>query len=255
MLLARLGIGQLLLIDNDIVDRTNLNRLHGATQADADAMTPKVDVVSREIARMALGVRVTRINAWVGDTQCRDALKSCDVIFAATDDHDGRLFLNRFAYYYLAPVIDMGLAIEIDHGQPPALRSLDGRVTVLMPGNTCLLCRDVINPAVALAESLKRMNPEEHERRKAEGYVAGGGNPSPAVVTFTTELACMAVNELIHRLQGFRGEGEVSSNRVRKFRLGEDRLPGHRPRQFCPVCATANLWGRGDAEPFLGRVG
>ncbi len=30
MLLARLGVGQIVLIDNDIVDRTNLNRLHGA---------------------------------------------------------------------------------------------------------------------------------------------------------------------------------------------------------------------------------
>ena len=29
-----------------------------------------------------------------------------------TDDHEGRLYLNRIAYYYLVPVVDIGLAIE-----------------------------------------------------------------------------------------------------------------------------------------------
>src|SRR5690606_32205932 len=58
MLLARLGVGQIALIDNDIVDQTNLNRLHGARQADADAMRPKVEVVARSITEMGIGVRV-----------------------------------------------------------------------------------------------------------------------------------------------------------------------------------------------------
>ena len=52
MLLARLGAGQLVLFDNDIVDVTNLNRLHGARRSDADAMRPKVEVVAREIAEI-----------------------------------------------------------------------------------------------------------------------------------------------------------------------------------------------------------
>lgn len=99
MLLARLGVGQLLLVDNDIVDRTNLNRLHGAKQMDADAMRSKADVVARSISSMGIGVRAVPIVAWVGDERCRDALRSCDVVFGCTDDHDGRLFLNRFAYY------------------------------------------------------------------------------------------------------------------------------------------------------------
>lgn len=115
-LLARLGIGNLLLIDEDIVDVTNLNRLHGATRADADGMWPKVEVLAREIAGMALGTRVVARRAWVGDAQVREDLKSCDLIFSCTDDHDGRLLLNRLAYFYLIPVIDMGLAIEAAPG-------------------------------------------------------------------------------------------------------------------------------------------
>jgi molybdopterin/thiamine biosynthesis adenylyltransferase len=254
MLLARLGVGQIALIDNDIVDQSNLNRLHGARQADADAMIPKVDVVARSITELGLGARVTRFEAWVGDPDCRDVLKSSDIIFGCTDDHSGRLFLNRLAYFYLIPVIDIGLAIQADEGQPPQLNCLDGRVTVLAPGGTCLLCRDVIIPTVATSEALRRSDPQEYERRKAEAYVVGEGNPSPAVVTFTTELACMAVNEMIHRMQGFRGRDGSAANRVRKFHLLEDRRPGHKPRAGCPVCASDQYWGRGDMNPFLGMV-
>lgn len=254
MLLARLGVGQIALFDNDIVDQTNLNRLHGAHQSDADAMLPKVDVVAREIAAMGLGIRVSRFNAWVGDPACRDALRSCDLLFGCTDDHDGRMFLNRFAYYYSTPVIDIGLAIEVGGGEPPEIVSLDGRVTALGPGSTCLLCREIISPAVAADQALKRKHPAEYEKRKAEAYVRGEGNPSPAVVTFTTELACMGVNELIHRLQGFRGVDGHADNRVRKFHLGVDRRLAHPPKEWCPLCASRELWGKGDAEPFLGRV-
>jgi molybdopterin/thiamine biosynthesis adenylyltransferase len=254
MLLARLGIGQIVLFDNDIIDQTNLNRLHGARQADADAMRPKVNVVADVIAEMGLGVRVVPIEAWVGDPQCRDALRSCDIVLSCTDDHDGRLFLNRFAYYYVIPVIDLGLAIDVDHGEPPTIKAFDGRVTVLGPKHTCLLCRGVIDPEIARAEAMRRDDPAEYEKRKAESYVLGEGNPSPAVVTFTTELACMAVNELIHRLQGFRGPEGAAANRVRKFHLNEDRRPGHRPESACPICASETIWGRGDQQPFMGRV-
>lgn len=254
MLLARLGVGQLVLIDNDIVDQTNLNRLHGARQADADAMLPKVQVMAHSISEMGLGTRVVPIEAWVADPECRDALRACDIIFGCTDDHEGRLFLNRFSYYYLTPVIDMGLAIDLADGEPPTIKALDGRITVLGPRHTCLLCRSVINPDIARAETMRRNDPEEYEQRKAEAYVLGEGNPNPAVVTFTTELACMGINELIHRLQGFRGPDGAAANRVRKFHLNEDRRPGHKPHPACPICGDERNWGKGDTEPFLGRI-
>lgn len=254
MLLARLGVGQIVLIDNDIVDQTNLNRLHGSRQADADAMRPKVDVVARSITELGLGVRAVPINAWVSDSACRDALKCCDIVFGCTDDHDGRGFINRFAYYYLTPVIDIGLAIDVSDAAVPEVKALDGRVTVLMPEYTCLMCREVIDPKIAADQALKRKNPAEYEKRKAEAYVFGEGNPSPAVVTFTTELACMGVNELIQRLQGFRMEESHTANRVRKFHLNEDRRPGRAPQGYCQVCGTDENWGAGDVEPFIGRV-
>jgi molybdopterin/thiamine biosynthesis adenylyltransferase len=253
--LARLKVGYIAIFDPDIVEDTNLNRLHGARQADADAMKPKVEVVARSITELSLGIKVVSYQNWVGDVKCRDALKSCDLIFGCTDDHSGRIFLNRFAYYYVTPVIDMGLAIDVGHEEIPTIKALDGRVTVIAPKHTCLMCNGVINPAVARSESLKLINPDEYERQKAEAYVIGEGNPSPAVVTFTTDVASMAVQETLHRLQGFRGEGGSVANRVRKFGLMSDRHQSAKPHPHCPICASEDHWGRGDVEPFLGLVG
>jgi molybdopterin/thiamine biosynthesis adenylyltransferase len=254
MLLPKLGVRRIVLLDKDVVEETNLNRLHGATWTDAQEQCPKVEVVARSLAALGIGVEVRTHQTWIGDPACRDALKSCDVVFSCTDDHAGRLFLNRFAYYYLTPVFDMGLAIEASNSEPPEIQALDGRVTTLVPSYTCLLCREVIDPIIARDEALKREQPEEYERRKAEAYVFGEGNPSPAVVLFTTDVAIMALEELVHRIQGFRGEDGTVAQRVRKYHLLTDRKQGARSKEHCPVCNNGECWGRGDIEPFLDLV-
>ena len=255
MLLPRMGVRKIALFDKDYVEDTNLNRLHEAKQSDADAKYLKVEVQERALTELGFGVQVKAFPLWISDLQCRDALKSCDIIFGCTDDNAGRIFLNRFAYYYATPVIDMGLAIEVSKGEPPEIKALDGRVTFLLPNHVCLLCRNVVNTTRAREESLKRTNPVEYELQKNEAYVIGEGNPSPSVVIFTTSVATMAIEELIHRLQGFRGTNGAVAQRVRKFNLMEDRRQGANPNPNCSVCGLADCWGIGDVEPFVGLVG
>ncbi|SJZ78504.1 ThiF family adenylyltransferase [Consotaella salsifontis] len=251
MLLARLGIGQLALFDDDIVETSNLNRLHGARRADADAMRPKVEVLAREITELGLGVRVHTHRGWIEAEAARDALKACDVIFGCTDDHTGRMFLNRFSHFYLIPVIDMGLAIE---PASAAMRDMSARVTVLTPGAPCLACRGVVDPRIAGEEALRREAPEDYERQKREAYVRGGQNPAPAVVTFTTETAALAVNELLQGLTDYRGEGGWAWERVRRLDRGIERKRGALQAPHCPICAREDYWGRGDMDPFMDRI-
>ena len=251
-LLARAGVGQLALFDNDIVEATNLNRLHGATRVDADAMRLKVEVVAREIARMGVGVRAAPIAERIDADAARDTLLSCDVIFGCTDDHAGRLFLNRFAYFYLRPVIDMGLSIEPDL-ERGGLRDMTARVTVIAPGAPCLLCRHIADPHAAAEEELRQAAPEEYERQKREAYVRGAGNPAPAVVTFTTEVACMAVNELLQGLIGYRDQPGWFWQRARRLDLGAERRQGAK-QDSCILCVDQDYWGRGDTDPFLDRI-
>lgn len=253
-LLVRAGVGHVLVVDEDIVEETNLNRLHGATQSDADGMKPKATVVAAELARMGLGARIVAMRGWVNSPSVRDALKSCDVIFCCTDDHSGRVLLNRLAYFYLLPVIDMGLAMAVAPAPKTGMADISGRVTTIMPPETCLICRGAVDLETAREEDLQRKNPTEYERRKREAYVRGGGNPNPAVVTFTTEVACMAVNELLNRIVNFRRKSLGAETR-RRFLFGEDRSTTASPRPSCRVCNSAEYWGLGDVDPFLDVVG
>lgn len=250
MLLPRLGLKYVALFEEDVVDETNLNRLHFSARSDAKASRPKVEVVKRGIDQMELGTKVRAFRGWVNNPANRAALKACDLIFGCTDDNAGRILLNRFAYFYNTPVIDMGLAIDVGNGDPPRIHAFDGRVTVIQPGSTCLLCRGVVDIRQAHAEALKRANPQEYARQKEEAYVAGEKNPSPAVVPFTTAVAAMAIEELIHRLQGFRGPNSVDQ-RLRRFHLITDRRQGEHPIEHCPLCSEQHYWGRGDMSPFL----
>jgi molybdopterin/thiamine biosynthesis adenylyltransferase len=251
MLLLRLGVGKLLLIDKDVVDKTNLNRIHGARKSDVGSA--KVDVLAREIREADLGVEVKTLQAWAGAPEARDAFKSCDVIFGCTDDHDGRAFLNRFAYFYGVPFIDVGLRMTPAEGTAPYV--ITGRLSVIAPGGTCLLCRGTVDPRRAAEEHLERTDPEAFRRLKAEAYVEGAGDPAPAVVTFTTEAATMAANELIQALTAYRGAEGMAWGRFRRFETLEDRQVSIKQRPGCQICDTRAFWGRGDVHPFLYRAG
>ena len=252
LLLARLGAGHMALVDPDPIEMTNLNRVYGSRRADAEAGIRKVEILAREIDLAGLETQVLTIPAWVGWDSVRNVLKSCDVIFGCTDDHDGRLLLNRLAYFYGIPLIDVGLRMR--PAQPPVPYNIVARVSTALPGHSCLLCRGLINPQRASEENLARSNPAEYELRKAEAYVEGGGDPAPAVVTFTTEAAAMAVNELIQGITNFRERPGMTPGRFRQFELRRDRSVAPAPRAGCRICDNPKDWGRADVEPFLHRI-
>jgi len=251
LLLTRLGIGELCLIDKDTIEESNLNRLHGATMKDVGKY--KVDVLQKYIKEIGLGTKISVEKRWVSDKECIDQLKTSDLIFGCTDDHAGRILLNRFAYFYLTPVIDMGLVISVKEGSCP-YQNLQGRISYLFPGSDCLVTKGNIDMDIAYAENLKRNEPENYKKLKEEAYVIGEGNPSPAVVTFTTQIATMAVNELINRIQGYNMQALNAPHKIFFFHRGMEIHPENVSNNECRICGMKNYWGRGDMNPFLDMV-
>ncbi len=244
--ITRLGVRHLHLIDPDTLSETNLTRVYGT--APGDVKRPKANVLADHVHRIAPGSMVTTsVGMLTMQDVARQAVTS-DVIFGCTDDNAGRLVLSRLAAYYLIPVIDCGVLISSAAGGQ--VTGIDGRVTVMSPGQGCLVCRDRIDLRRAASEL---MTPAERARLAAEGYAPGLAGVEPAVVTYTTLVAALAVGELLERLIGYGPEPVPSEilARCHDRELSVNTAPP-RPGHYCDP--AAGQLGRGDIEPFLGQT-
>jgi molybdopterin/thiamine biosynthesis adenylyltransferase/proteasome lid subunit RPN8/RPN11 len=240
--LARLGAHNLLLVDPDVVEETNLTRVYGSQPTKVGK--PKAQVLADHVRRIAPLAIVESVIGRSTELSVAAALTNCDVIFACTDDNAGRMVLSRLASYYLAPMIDCGVLLSSEGGK---LLGIDGRVTVLAPGYPCLVCRDRIDLARAQAEQL---DPEERRRRQDEGYAPELGRVEPAVVSYTTLVASIAVGELLERLTGY-GPSPAPSELIIRAHEREISTNSRKPRtgHFCDP--DAEILGTGDCEPFI----
>jgi molybdopterin/thiamine biosynthesis adenylyltransferase len=239
--LIRLGVRQMTVIDDDVATTTNVTRIHESGVGDAGAA--KVVVMAAAAERIGLGTDVTVINGRITEPDVAVALRQLDVVFGCTDDERGRLVLSKLALTHLIPVFDMGFAVV--PAEDGSISELDGRVTTLLPGAGCLLCRGRITPAGLAAESL---DPDERRRRAGEGYVPGLGERDPSVGTFTTLVACFAINELLDRLFGYsEGSGAFGATEL-LLRLHERRLNFNSRQPGVHWCGNAAHYGRGDTS-------
>ena len=242
-LLVRLGVGRIIVVDDDLVEATNVTRIHGSSLSDLGR--PKVDVLRDYAARIGLGTDVETIRSKVTSAAPLMALRHADVVFSCTDDHAGRSFLSRLAYRYLIPLFDCGVQIDVD--EYGVVDGIHGAVIAVGPGLPCLQCSGQIDADQVHAEMMPR---DERAVRAREGYVPGIGRATPAVITYTTAVASLAVCEFLHRIMGLTGS---VANQLVVF---DRHKINHRERQQHErhYCADPTYVGGGDCEPFLGVV-
>lgn len=242
--LIRLGVGTVIVVDDDVVTGTNLTRIHESEAGDVGES--KVTVLSKAADSIGLGNDAVPVEAKITKREAFEAIRTCDVVFGCTDDNAGRAILARLAYYYCQLIIDMGVMISARHG---AITGLNGRMTVLAPGTPCLFCRGRIDLA-RLREEMQA--PEELERLVAEGYAQGLAEQDPSVVPYTTMIASFAVDEMLQRMFGFGLDDPASEILVRAPERQIRRLAGS--SQAGCVCADPEKLGRADCEPPLDRM-
>jgi molybdopterin-synthase adenylyltransferase len=169
--LGHLGVGKFVLIDPDIVEDTNLNRLVGATQQDVANRASKVSVAERVIGGVNPSAQI-----WTGTSQwqmCPAALRSCDVIFGCVDSISEREQLETAARRYVIPYLDLGMDVHwVEDGFV-----VGGQVALSMPEGPCLRCMGIVDDRSLALE--------------AQMYGAAGGRPQ--VVWPNGVLAALAV--------------------------------------------------------------
>lgn len=245
--LVYLGCRTLVLVDDDIVDETNMNRL--VTAMAADIGTPKTIVGRRLAKQVAPTADVLTVQKQLQSQEALDVLMGIDLLFGCVDNDGARLILNELSLAYEIPYIDLAVGIDVNKGQ---ISTAGGRVTVVLPDGPCLYCMGEIDPdEAAYFLATRAEQDEQHER----GYVTGMDAPAPAVVSLNGMIAATAVNEFSAIVSGARPANYYTDYDL----LGVGRAIKSQwlsPIQFkrdpaCVQCITAGSGDRAHLERFI----
>lgn len=235
--LAYLGVKSLILVDPDKVERSNLNRLVGASAVDIGRK--KVDVAERFIKSVNAKAVIEKVPRSVLEKESIEALKEADFIFGCVDNDAARLIVNGISVAYLIPFIDVGTDINLT--REGNINSAGGRVYRVLPEGPCLLCPRGEIDITEVSEGL--LSEEELEARKTQGY-ARGQIVSPAIISINGAVASHAVTEFVFYSIGL--DRPVKS--IHEIYGCFTKYLKVRKRPGCIHCT--GYFGRGDKAPI-----
>jgi hypothetical protein len=231
--LVHLGVTDLLVLDDDHVEETNLNRLVTAGHADIGA--PKNMVARRRMREIDPAVQVTGLPA-LTPTGRHPELDDVDLIIGCVD-HDGpRDRLNRIAIETATPYIDIATGIDLTTCPP----HIGGRIVLVTPGGACLHCLGELDPAEV---GRWAKTDEQQTLDRAHGY--GTTRPDPAVVHLNGIAVYAAIAELVAWIAGQRSPAQwldidLSGNVARSDSPSGSRVNPRRPAARNPTCPACS---------------
>lgn len=224
--LARLGVGNFVIVDNDCLEPSNYSRVVGSTVKDLPSSgispkhqargTRKIEIAERVIRQAQPDASVEAIfDNFAIDAVARRFLK-CDFLFLAADTMQARLVFNAIVHQYLIPGIQIGTKVRpLESGE---IEEAFTAVRWVLPHIGCLWCNGLIS-RYGLAWEGKSDN-----ERKAQQY--GTGTTNPSVITMNAVGAAHAANEFLMYFQGLATVSHESAymhfNHLRRSRSADE---------------------------------
>ncbi len=242
--LARIGVSRFTLIDPDVVEEHNLDRLLHAAPDDIGVL--KVCLAKRAIERSATTevVNVLALPMSVHHDAAYHAALDCDVVFSCVDRPVARDVLNYLGTAHLIPVVDGGVAVETKPANDRLL-SAHWRAHIVTPYHRCMRCNGQYNSSMVVME----LDGSLADSAYVATLPAQDRDRNQNVFPFSLGAAALEVNLMI------------------RFLLAEDWWPlvRQQDQQFVagtldvinaecqPHCAFRARRARGDAEkpPYL----
>ena len=188
--LALLGVGRLILIDHEELDKTNFNRYVGVRHDDPVPGTLKVTVGERTARDVNPGTEVATIPEQLATRSAFAAIGGSDYIFGCLDNEGSRLILTELCHAYSKPYFDLASDIIVEEGV------YGGRICVSWNGEGCLICYDELD---AVEASKELMNPDARRDHEAIYGVPKDAlsEAGPSVVSINGVIASLGVTEFM----------------------------------------------------------
>ncbi len=157
--LARAGVGRLILIDRDYVERSNLQRQWLYDDADAAEGLPKAVAAARHLAAINPDVQTVIRVADLTPSNAEELLEGADLILDGTDNFETRYLINDYSvreevpWIYGAAIGSYGISMPVVPGLTPCLKC----VFPAPPSGTQPTCETegVLNAITSLIASLE----------------------------------------------------------------------------------------------------
>ena len=183
--LALIGVGNILLVDFDTVEKTNLARSVLYREEDCTGLKNKVDIAAQRVKELNGEVKMMTINGDIGVDVGLGVFKRMDVVIGCVDNRLARLRINRYAHSVGKTWIDGGI------------EDMGGQISVYKPGVSCYECS--LSPQ-AWANINFRMGCTDRAMRNASNGLA---NTTPILSSI---ISAMEVQEALKVLGGDRFE-------------------------------------------------
>jgi hypothetical protein len=194
--LAHMGFRNVTVLDDDMVEETNLNRLVTADQADLGL--PKNLVAKRRMRAVDERCHVQAFGALTPGGRHPELL-DVDLIIGCVDHDGARHRLNQIAIAGRIPYVDLATGVD-DSFCPMAV---GGRVILMRPGRPCLMCLRELDSA-EIGRWAKSSDQQALDR--LHGY--GTGTPNPSVVYLNGLTVSAALAEIAAWVSGSRPPAE-----------------------------------------------
>ncbi len=206
-LLARAGVGRLILIDRDVVEWSNLQRQSLYTEADAEACRLKAEAAAERLAAVNGEVELVLRPADLGAHNLPSLLEGAELVVDGTDNFQTRYLLNDWAVRDRHPFVYAGVV------------GTYGMAGAILPGGPCLRCTWPEPPAAADAPTCR-----------------SAGVLGPAVAA----VASLASAEALKILSG-HPEAAFPGYRYLDLWSGEQQALRASTDPACPTCGAADF--------------
>ena len=195
--MARIGVSRLTLVDPDRLELHNLDRfIYGRSDRIGEL---KVELVKRECLKNATRKNID-IRAVPHGIECVESYRhalDCDLLLSCVDRPVPRDVLNYVAISNVIPVIDAGIAVDLDP-KNQLFESARWRAHIVLPGNACLRCTGQYTSSDVVAELDGSLDDPSYIQNLPENQRPRDQNVFP----FSLGCASMQTNLMIRYLIG-----------------------------------------------------
>ena len=233
--LTRLGVKELVLIDPDIVEESNLSRLAGAY--DHHVGKPKVTAIREYLWKVGGDdISIEAIREPI--QKCSGSLDRCDIVVGCVDSVTARSFCNEYAVKHLTYYVDSGVRIDTTDDQKV---EMTGYVHLVAPGSNA--CFDCLGRHDQAAARLEQFAPAEQAAERERGYIDDEElSPEPAVVHLNGQCASKTVSVLVDLVTG---RGDPPDFIRYEDHAHEMTALTTTPSDGCPTCGSEGILGVG----------